>query len=121
VPGQLADLAVLSGDYGSIPAEEIKHLKAVLTMVGGRIVYALGEFGPLGPPPLPVSPDWAPVKTFGGYASQGVRQAQMQPHRCNHAHLPGTKAHRWILGESGLWSLGCDCFAFLGLNRPPRT
>jgi len=26
-PGQLADLAVLSGDYFSIPEEEIKHLE----------------------------------------------------------------------------------------------
>jgi predicted amidohydrolase YtcJ len=35
-PGQLADLAVLSGDYFSIREEEIKHLESVLTIVGGR-------------------------------------------------------------------------------------
>src|SRR6266851_2446599 len=35
-PGQLADLAVLSGDYFSIPEEEIKHLESVLTIVDGK-------------------------------------------------------------------------------------
>ena len=111
-PGQLADLSVLSADYFSIPAEQIKHLESVLTIVGGRIVFAAGEFEPLGPPPLPVSPDWSPVKTHGGYAPQGAMQAQMRPQPCGHVHTPGAKAHRWVLSESGLWSLGCDCFAF---------
>ncbi len=111
-PGQLADLSVLSADYFSIPAEQIKHLESVLTIVGGRIVFAAGEFERLGPPPLPVSPDWSPVKTHGGYAPQGVMQAQMRRQQCGHVHTPGAKAHRWVLSESGLWSLGCDCFAF---------
>jgi hypothetical protein len=110
VPGQLADLSVLSADFFSIPAEQIKQLESVLTIVGGRIVFAAGEFAPLGPPPLPVSPDWSPVKTHGGYAPQGVTQMQRQ--QCGHVHTPGAKGHRWVLSESGLWSLGCDCFAF---------
>src|SRR6202020_2011061 len=38
-PGQLADLAVLSDDYFSIPEEEIKRLESVLTIVGGKVVY----------------------------------------------------------------------------------
>jgi predicted amidohydrolase YtcJ len=33
-PGQLADLAILSADYFSIPDEEIKQLESVLTVVG---------------------------------------------------------------------------------------
>src|SRR5205823_3407432 len=37
--GQLADLAVLSADYFSVPAEEIKPIQSVLTMVGGKVVY----------------------------------------------------------------------------------
>ena len=110
VPGQLADLSVLSADYFSIPEEQIKHLESVLTMVGGRIVFAAGEFKGLGPSPLPVSPDWSPVKTYGGYASQGVLQMRWQ--QCGHVHTLGAKAPKWVLGESGLWSLGCDCFAF---------
>ncbi len=110
MPGQLADLAVLSADYFSIPEEEIKHLESVLTMVGGRIVLRRGRVRGLGPPPLPVSPDWSPVKSYGGYAHRNV--AQPRQHQCNHAHTPGAKAHKWVLGKSGLWSLGCDCFAF---------
>ncbi len=67
VPGQLADLAVLSEDYFSVPEERIKHLESVLTIVDGKPVYATAEFSELSPPPLPVSPDWSPVKYFGGY------------------------------------------------------
>ncbi|MGL5795881.1 MAG: amidohydrolase, partial [Waterburya sp.] len=67
VPGQLADLAVLSEDYFSIPEERIKHLESVLTIVDGKPVYSSAEFNQLSPPPLPVSPDWSPVKYFGGY------------------------------------------------------
>jgi len=38
--GQLADLAVLSRDYLSVPIEQIGGTVSLLTMVGGRIVYA---------------------------------------------------------------------------------
>jgi len=43
-PGALADLAVLSGDFFSLPVEEIAGLRAELTMVGGHVVYAAGDF-----------------------------------------------------------------------------
>jgi predicted amidohydrolase YtcJ len=42
--GQLADLAVLSRDYLTVPLEEIGGTVSLLTMVGGRIVYADGPF-----------------------------------------------------------------------------
>src|SRR5690242_4588912 len=67
-PGQLADLAVLSADYFSIPEDKIKQLESVLTIVGGKIVYATEEFSKLAPPTLPVSPSWSPIKEYGGYA-----------------------------------------------------
>jgi predicted amidohydrolase YtcJ len=38
--GQLADLAVLNRDYLSVPLEQIGGTVSLLTMVGGRIVYA---------------------------------------------------------------------------------
>jgi hypothetical protein len=38
-PGKLADLVVLDRDYLTIPAEQIKDIKPVMTMMGGRIVY----------------------------------------------------------------------------------
>ena len=52
--GQLADLAVLSADYFSIPEEQIKRLESVLTIVGGKVVYAAAPFAKLAPPQLPV-------------------------------------------------------------------
>ena len=37
--GRLADLVVLDRDYLTIPADQIKDIQPVMTMVGGRIVY----------------------------------------------------------------------------------
>jgi predicted amidohydrolase YtcJ len=42
--GKLADLAVLSDDYMTMPVEKIGGLESVLTMVGGKIVYSTGPF-----------------------------------------------------------------------------
>jgi hypothetical protein len=38
-PGKLADLLVLDRDYLTAPADQIKDIKPLITMVGGRIVY----------------------------------------------------------------------------------
>ena len=38
-PGKLADLVVLDRDYLTIPADQIKDITPVMTMVGGRIVF----------------------------------------------------------------------------------
>ena len=38
-PGKLADLVVLDRDYLTVPADQIKDIKSVMTMVGGRVVY----------------------------------------------------------------------------------
>jgi len=45
--GKLADLAVLSADYLTVPAEKIGSLESVLTMMGGKIVYASGPYAGL--------------------------------------------------------------------------
>jgi hypothetical protein len=37
--GKLADLLVLDRDYLTVPGDQIKDIKPVMTMVGGRIVY----------------------------------------------------------------------------------
>lgn len=42
--GKLADLAVLSKDYMTAPVEQIGGIESLLTMVGGRIVYAAGAY-----------------------------------------------------------------------------
>jgi predicted amidohydrolase YtcJ len=38
-PGKLADIAVLDRDYFSVPDEQLKAIRSVLTIVGGRIVH----------------------------------------------------------------------------------
>ena len=43
-PGKFADLAVLTKDYMTVPVEQIGGIESVLTMVGGKIVYAAGPF-----------------------------------------------------------------------------
>jgi predicted amidohydrolase YtcJ len=45
--GKLADLAVLEKDYMTMPVGEIGALTSLLTMVGGRIVYADGPYAAL--------------------------------------------------------------------------
>jgi predicted amidohydrolase YtcJ len=45
--GKHADLAVLNGDYLTVPEERIPALESLLTIVGGRVVYAAGPFAQL--------------------------------------------------------------------------
>ena len=100
VPGQFADLAVLSADYLSVVEEEIKQLESVLTIVGGKPVYAAEEFSELAPPAPPILPEWSPVAAFGGYAKpEGVPvHTHSHEHRCtDHASSGG---------------FGCFCWAF---------
>ncbi|MFN0305149.1 MAG: amidohydrolase [Burkholderiales bacterium] len=52
--GKLADLAVLSKDYFSVAPDEVGSIRALLTMVDGRIVYADGPYAQIEDQPLPV-------------------------------------------------------------------
>jgi len=45
--GKLADLAVLSADYLTVPLDEIGNIESVLTLLGGEVVYAAGDFAAL--------------------------------------------------------------------------
>jgi predicted amidohydrolase YtcJ len=82
-PGFLGDLTVLSEDYFAVPDPEIAHIEALLTVVGGRIVYAAGEYEGVDELLPPVTPEWSPVAHFGGYQASpaqdrsGVRQAEL--------------------------------------------
>jgi len=43
-PGKLADFVILDGDFMAVPEDQISDLKAVLTVIDGRIFYeAPGE------------------------------------------------------------------------------
>ncbi|MGX9786449.1 amidohydrolase [Janthinobacterium lividum] len=120
--GMLADLAVLSADFFSIAEEAIKSIESVLTIVGGKIVYGQAEFANLAPPPIPVLPDWSPVKNVAGHyrATPPQKSSVMQQHQCQgacgvhaHAHDVARKSSVPVSSHSGFWgALGCSCFAF---------
>ena len=46
-PGKLADLAVLTKDFMAVPADQIGGIESLLTMVGGKVVYAAGPYARL--------------------------------------------------------------------------
>ncbi len=118
--GQLADLAVLSADFFAIDEDGIKALESVLTIVDGKVVYGAAEFTPLAPPPIPVLPDWSPVKNVPGHFRPVLQQRHALPHQCAgacgvhaHAHDSARKSNVPISDYSGFWgALGCSCFAF---------
>jgi hypothetical protein len=117
--GQLADLAVLSGDFFSVPEDDIKALESVLTVVGGKVVYGAGDFAPFAPPAIPVLPDWSPVKAYGGHYRPTAARSAL-PHLCagacgvhGHAHGIARKSAIPVSSHTGFWgALGCSCFAF---------
>jgi predicted amidohydrolase YtcJ len=65
--GYLADLAVLSEDYFTVPAGDISRIESVLTVTGGKIVHAAADYEGLAAPPPPIEPTWSPVARYGGY------------------------------------------------------
>jgi predicted amidohydrolase YtcJ len=125
--GRLADLIVPDRDYLSCPEEEIADTVSLLTVVGGRIVYASGEFARFDDNrPPPATPDWSPVRTFGGYGARGSKaaaanSAQSQGAGCgcaNHCNIHGHRhASAWscklpIADLKSFWgALGCSCWA----------
>ena len=117
-PGQLADLAVLSEDYFSIPEERIRGLESVLTMVGGKPVYASAEFNDLAPPPLPVSPNWSPVAYYGKY--QNAKLITNVAHNSSHfgccfpqVSANGKTSNLNAVGSLSTWLGGDNCACFV--------
>jgi len=118
--GQLADLAVLSDDYFSVPEDEIAHLRSVLTILGGEVVHGEGDYAPLAPElPRPL-PDWSPVATFGGYHKTPEAQAKLASAcGCHSACAVHGHNHAAALGATvpaadarSFWgALGCGCWA----------
>jgi predicted amidohydrolase YtcJ len=128
--GQFADLIVPDRDYFSCAEDEIADTTSDLTIVGGKVVYAAGDFSrydeTLPPPPMP---DWSPVRTFGGYAAwgdpEGAGKAALERKlavNCGCTNTCGIHHHEHARAWSGklpisdlrsFWgALGCSCFAF---------
>ena len=102
VSGKLADLAVLSGDFYTIPSEDIDKLQSVLTVVDGRIVYGAGEYSDLNPDLQRATPSWSPSNTV-----QSIH-GDVSSRNCLHSHLRDMHA---LLNPRGFFT-GCHCFAF---------
>jgi predicted amidohydrolase YtcJ len=122
--GQLADLAVLSEDYFSIPEDGIADITSVLTILGGAAVHGDGDFRDLAPKLPAAMPDWAPSGHFGGYHQRSLLNgnAKMAPvtgccdQLCGvhgHAHADAWNASVPVAGDKSFWgALGCSCWAF---------
>ena len=128
--GALADLTVPDRDFFACPESDIADTTALLTVVGGKVVYGAGEFSgwdDAGPPPA--MPDWSPVRRFGGYGAWGGKdgaplQATLRrgtnaacgcAAACRvHGHEHLAAARRSIPADDlqGFWgALGCACWA----------
>lgn len=113
--GMYADMAVLSQDYLKVPEDSIKNITSVLTILGGKIVYAAAEFSEWDrEKELPYSPDWAPVRHYGGY----YPSPRHNDCSCHSRHGKKTSLDS-LLGMTDReatslnpWSFGCDCFAY---------
>ena len=119
--GQLADLALLSEDYLSVPEDRIRQIVSVLTVVNGKVVYADGDYRELDPPiPAPM-PDWSPAN-FGSRYWKAPQNSAAMAASCacasacgvhGHAHAYAPRAPVADEDRRGFWgALGCSCWAF---------
>jgi hypothetical protein len=127
--GQFADLIIPDRDYFSCAEDEISDSVSEFTMVGGKIVYAAGDFSAFDTtPPPPAMPDWSPVRQFGGFAAWGERKGagtkglpSSVTMRCGCANYCNVHGHEhataWssripIADLKSFWgALGCACWA----------
>jgi predicted amidohydrolase YtcJ len=124
--GRLGDLIVPDRDYFSCPEDEIADTVSLFTVVGGRIVYASGDYARFDDVPAPAMPDWSPVRAFGGYGAWGQKAVAVNPahslaagcgcaHHCNvhsHRHATAWSGSLPIADLKGFWgALGCSCWA----------
>ena len=127
--GQFADLMVPDRDYFSCAEDEIVDTTSLLTMVGGKTVYAAGEFAPFDEGEVPPAmPDWSPVRRFGGYGAWGDPNGAGKPalnrklamtcscaNTCNihgHNHAMAWSRKLPIADLKSFWgALGCACWA----------
>jgi predicted amidohydrolase YtcJ len=124
--GQLADLTVPDRDYFSCPGAEIADITSHLTIVGGKVVYAAGDFKQLDQPPPPAMPDWSPVRSYGGYGAwaqprerESMRLQFAQSCGCasscgihGHDHARAWSSRLPVDDLKSFWgALGCACWA----------
>jgi predicted amidohydrolase YtcJ len=127
--GQFADLIVPDRDYFACAEDDISGIASLLTIVGGKVVFAAERFAALDTPPPPAMPDWSPVRTFGGYGAWANRSEEMDRNKIRqlaastcgcasaclvhgHDHATAWSAKLPISDLKSFWgALGCACWA----------
>ena len=124
--GQFADLVVPDRDFFGCAESDIADTTALLTMVGGKVVWASGAFAEHDEaPPPPAMPDWSPARSFRGYGAWGeapaaatLQQAAAScgcAHDCTihgHQHATAWSSQLPIADLKSFWgALGCACWA----------
>lgn len=122
-PGMHADVAVLSADYMAVPAPEIRGITSVLTLLGGRVVHAAGDYADRDPPLPPASPGWSPLHAFPTPAERRARPEHAMARDCHDGCADACRLHGHAHGIAwaspvpardprGFWgALGCSCWA----------
>jgi hypothetical protein len=129
--GQFADLVVPDRDYFTCSEDDIADTTSDLTIVGGKVVYASGDFAKYDQAaPPPAMPDWSPVREFGGYAAWRSPELTAGPiaaertlaancqcaNSCSihgHDHATAWASKLPISDLRSFWgALGCSCWAF---------
>ena len=98
--GYLGDLAVLSDDYLTVPAEDISRIESVLTITGGKIVHAAAEYEGLTAPLPPIEPAWSPVAHYAAY-QQAAPSGAAQARAVAEAARESLEQHRWQVARGG--------------------
>ena len=91
--GKYADLAVLSADFFTVSDDDISHIESLVTVAGGKVVYATGDYEAIAAPLPDIAPAWSPIARFGGYhaTAPGIRQA----HRVAEAAADSEDERAW--------------------------
>jgi predicted amidohydrolase YtcJ len=116
--GQLADAALLTDDFLSVPDDDIINIRSTLTLLGGQVVHGSGDYQGLAPALPPVLPDWSPIAAFGGYAPA---QRKMLAATCGcstacavhgHDHAAALASDVPVTDTRSFWgAMGCACWA----------
>jgi len=87
-------------DYLAVPAEDISRIESVLTITGGKIVYAAAEYEGLATPLPPIEPAWSPVARYGAY-QQSPPSGAVQARTVAEAAADSLEQRRWRLARGG--------------------
>ncbi|WP_186169690.1 amidohydrolase [Burkholderia gladioli] len=123
--GQLADLMVPDRDFFGCAEDDIAGTTALLTVVGGRIVWGAGPFSQHDAPIPPAMPDWSPARSYGGWGATQREGAPLQraaaaalcacDSACTlhgHAHASAWNKSLPTSDAKGFWgAFGCSCWA----------